>query len=277
MAAIAAAFVGVLAMLLALGAASSVLDALQSLTASKSSSPQTTGFGQTVTSPFDVTSSAPQSSSTPVTGAPGWSPISPATMSALLAAQSQSSAATTTSAPASRSDALKDLFSQLDTNGDGQISQSEFENALGAGGTNLAQADDVFSKLDTNGDGSVSLDEMSKALQGAGGKGGHHHHHHVASSGGSSGTGDSSSAAGSSSDPLLQALDGASSTSVTNSDGSTTTSVTYADGSKVTMTSPAATTSSGSATSSYNIIEQMIQREAQAISSGAIPSLSLNV
>ncbi len=261
-------------MLLALGAASSMLDALQSLTASKSSSPQTTGFGQTVTSPFDVTGSAPQGSSTPVTGAPGWSPISPATMSALLAAQGQSSTATTTSAPTSPSDALKDLFSQLDANGDGQISKSEFENALGAGGTNLGQADDVFSKLDANGDGSVSLDEMSKALQGAGGKGGHHHHHHVASSDGS---GDTSSTGGSNLDSLLQALGGASSTSVTNSDGSTTTSVTYADGSKVTMTSPAATTSSGSATSSYNIIEQMIQREAQAISAGATQSLSLNV
>ena len=74
---------------------------------------------------------------------------------------------------------------------------------------------------------------------------------------------------GSSSDPLLQALQGASSTSVTNSDGSTTTSMTYADGSKVTMTSPAANTASSSATSSYNFIEQMIQREAQAISSSA--------
>jgi hypothetical protein len=76
---------------------------------------------------------------------------------------------------------------------------------------------------------------------------------------------------------LLQALSNASSSSVTNSDGSTTTLVTYADGSKATMTSPAATTSSSSATSSYNIIEQMIQREAQAISSGATASLWLNV
>src|ERR1700686_967984 len=105
-------------------------------------------------------------------------------MSALLAAQSQSSTGSTASAPASRSDALKDLFSQLDTNGDGQISKSEFENALGAGGTNIAQADAVFNKLDTNGDGSVSLNELKSALQGAGGKGGHHHHH-VASSDGS--------------------------------------------------------------------------------------------
>ena len=91
-------------------------------------------------------------------------------------------AGSTTSAPTSQSDALKDLFSQLDANGDGQISKSEFENALGAGGTNIAQADDVFSKMDKNGDGSVSLDEMSSALKGAGGN---HHHHHAAGSDGS--------------------------------------------------------------------------------------------
>ena len=69
----------------------------------------------------------------------------------------------------SLSDPLQDLFSQIDGNGDGQISKSEFENALGAGGTNMAQADNVFSKLDKNGDGNVSLDELKSALQGAGG------------------------------------------------------------------------------------------------------------
>ena len=263
-------------MLLALGAASSVLDALQSLTSSKSSSPQATGFNQGSTNPFDFASSSAPGSSTPAFGSGGFSQISPATMSALLAAQSQSSTPSTTPASTSPSSALQDLFSQIDSNGDGQISKSEFENALGAGGTNIAQADAVFSKMDKNGDGSVSLDEMSSALKGSGGKG--HHHHHVAGSGDATGaSGSSSGTGGSSSDPLLQALDGASSTSTSNSDGSTTTSVTYADGSKVTMTSPAATTSSSTATSSYNIIEQMIQREAQAISSGATQSLSLNV
>jgi Ca2+-binding EF-hand superfamily protein len=273
-------------MLFALGAASSLLDSLQSLTQPKSSAPQTTGFSQASANPFDLSAGTPTAGGpAPASGAGVGSQLSPVTMSALLAAQGQSSAGSTTSTSTSPSSALQDLFSQIDANGNGQISKSEFENALGAGGTNLAQADDVFNKLDTNGDGSVSLNELKSALQGAGGKGGHHHHH-VASSDGSgdtSGTGGASGAGGSSADPLLQALSGASSTSVTNSDGSTTTSVTYADGSKVTMTSPATSTSSGgatssnSATSSYNLIEQMIQREAQMISSGATAALSVSV
>jgi Ca2+-binding EF-hand superfamily protein len=253
-------------MLLALGALSSAFDALQSLTAKKSSSPQaTTGFSQTAITPFDTGAAA---SPAPASAGPAQSGgLSPATMSALLAAQDQSSSST---APTSRSAALKDLFSQLDADGDGKVSKSEFEKALGAGGSNIAQADDVFGKLDKDGDGSVSLDEMSSALKGAGGHG--HHHHHVASSDGSS---DSSGASGSDSDPLLQALDAASSTSTTNSDGSTTTSLTYADGSKVTMTSAPTASASTSAASSYNLIEQMIQREAQAISASVTSSLSV--
>jgi EF-hand domain pair len=256
-------------MLLALGAASSVLDALHSLTSSKSSSPPSTGFSQAPANPFDLSgSTAASGSSTPASGSNGLSQLSPATMSALLAAQSQSSTAPTTPAATGRSDALNHLFSQLDTDGKGGISKTEFENALGAGGTNIAQADNVFSKMDQNGDGSISLDEMSAGLKA---NGRHRPHHSVGSagSGGSAGTG------GSNSDPLLQALQGASSTSVTNSDGSTTTSLTYADGSKVTMTSPAAKTTSGAAT--YNVIEQMIARQAQAIASPATASLSVSV
>src|SRR5258708_5355143 len=103
-----------------------------------------------------------------------------AVSSALDALQS----VTSSKASASPTTDLQERCPKRDANGDGRISKSEFENALGAGGTNLAQADDVFSKLDKNGDGSVSLDELSSALKGAGGKG--HHHHHVAGSDGSS-------------------------------------------------------------------------------------------
>jgi EF hand domain-containing protein len=263
-------------MLFALGAASTALDAIQSLTSPKSSSPPVTGFDAASTDPFAV-STPTSASSTPTTGGNGFSQLSPATMSALLAAQGQSSTATATPASTSPSSALQDLFSQIDSNGDGQISKSEFENALGADGTNIAQADDVFSKMDKNGDGSVSLDEMSSALKGSGSKGGHHHHMHVGGSGGSTGASGAATSADGSTDPLLQALAGATSSSVTNSDGSTTTSITNPDGSKITMTSPAATTSSSTATASYNFLEQMIQRAAQAISSNATQSLSMNI
>jgi hypothetical protein len=263
-----------MAMLFALGAASSALDAIQSLTAPKPASPPATGFDTASTDPFAV---APPTSSNPTPTAGAVSQLSPATMSTLLAAQGQASTATTTPASTSRSAALQDLFSQIDSNGDGQISKSEFESALGAGGTNIAQADDVFSKMDKNGDGSVSLDEMSSALKGSGSKGGHHHHMHAGGSGGSSGASGAATSADGSTDPLLQALAGATSSSVTNSDGSTTTSITNPDGSKITMTSAAATTSSSTATASYNFLEQMIQRAAQAISSGASQSLSMNV
>ena len=241
-------------MLLALGAASSAIDALKALTSSKPPSPANQDAANLFAFSADASASA-GSSSGPGSGGAS---ISPETMSALLAAQSQSGSAAP--APMSRSDALKDLFAQIDADGDGKITKSEFENALGAGGTNLAQADDVFSKLDKDGDASVSLDEMAAALKG--GKG-HHRHHHVAS-----GSGD-----GTDTDPLMQALQGATSTSTTNADGSVTTSLTYADGSKVTMISASA---SGAAASSYNFIEQMIAREAKAISSSTTASLSVS-
>ena len=251
-------------MFFALGAASSAIDALKALTSSKSSSAQSTGVSQDGKSPFDLMSSGSSASVGSGSGSGGGcSQISPQTMSALLDAQSQSSAGSTT-ASKSRSAALKDLFGQIDGDGDGKVSKKEFETALGAGGTNLKQADSVFGKLDKDGDGSVSLKELASAL-----KGGKHHHDQASSAAGNDD--------GSNSDPFSQALQGASSTSVTNSDGSVTTSLTYADGSKVSMTSAAGKSSSTSAASSYNFIEQMIQRQAQQVSSAATSSLSVSV
>lgn len=249
------------------GAASSALDLLSSLAPGKSgaSAKTKTGLTQNSTTPFGLTTSssasqAPGSSSVGQSGA-----LSPQTLSALIAAQDSSQASS--SSATSKSDALKDLFSKLDSNGDGQISKSEFESNLGAGGTNTANADSVFGKLDTNSDGSVSLDELSAALKG---KGGHGHHHAHGAGGGKGGQ-----------DALLQALDGASSTSTKNSDGSTTTTMTYSDGTTVTMNSPAAasanSSASNSASSSYNLVEKMIQKQADALSLSAKQSLSVRV
>ena len=252
-------------MLLALGAVSSALDMLQSLTAKKSSS-ATTGFAQGAPAPDIFGASATPSGSgqaSPTAGSSVSGSLSSGTLSALLAAQGQQPASTASMSP---QDSLKDLFSQLDADGNGQISKSEFENALGAGGTNVAQADDVFGKMDKNGDGSVSLGEMASSLKGASGHHSHRHHH----------AGGAEDSSGSASDPLMQALDGASSTTTTNSDGSTTTSLTYADGSKVTLTTPAATTATSTATSSYNFVEQAIQRQAQALSASAASLVSVS-
>ena len=119
-------------MLLALGAVSSVWDALQSLTSSSNaSSAPSANSGQTTTDPFDIggATSTPASGSSFV-GAGGGPQISPQTMSALLAAQSQ--AGSTGASPLDPSQALQDLFSQIDAGSNGGISKSEFESALGA-------------------------------------------------------------------------------------------------------------------------------------------------
>jgi Ca2+-binding EF-hand superfamily protein len=173
-------------------------------------------------------------------------------MSALIAAQSQTTAADATStgtAPESPSAALQDLFSQIDGNGDGQISKQEFENALGAGGTNVAQADDVFGKLDKNGDGSVSLDELKSALQGAGGHHGGHHHAHAAAPSDDTTSTDPTTGASTSTDALMQALDESLNSSAQNN--------------------------AANATPSYNAVEQMIQRGMQTTLTASASAISV--
>lgn len=256
-------------MLFALGAVSSALDAIQSLTNSKSTSlaqkagsTQKTGSSQGAANPFAIDSTASIATSSVNAGrAPQ---ISPETMNALFTAQSQSTdstSGTASSTSTSRDAALKDLFSRIDADGDGSITKSEFENALGAGGTNLAQADDVFSKMDSNSDGSVSLDEMSKALKSG------HHGHHAQGAGGSGDGSDSSSKSGG----------GSTSTTTTAADGSTTTTVTYADGFKMSTTVPGANSARSSA---YDLFAQLMQQQGgrgQGASGSTGSSMSMSV
>ena len=65
---------------------------------------------------------------------------------------------------------LQSLFGKFDTDGDGQISQSEFEKAIGPD-ADKAKVDALFTKIDGNGDGAVSQDEMQSAMQKAHGGG----------------------------------------------------------------------------------------------------------
>ena len=245
-------------MLSGIGAASAALDVLKLPTSTKSAPAPSAGFSAKSSEPFDGFNS------TALTASPAPAFITPAMMAMLQAVAGQGqSIGSANPAPTRKSDALNGLFSQLDADGNAQISKSEFETALGAAGTDTAQADRVFGKMDKDADGSVSIDEMSAALlKGSHGNG--HHYFPVTLRDRSSGP----------SDAILASNPNAvSSSSVANSDGTTTTSLIYTDGSKATMRSAA--TSSGDAASSYNFIEQMIQRQAKALASAATSSLSV--
>lgn len=215
---------------------------------------------------FGVATEQPTPATTPTNGTTGsgGSSFDPATMAALLSLQDQSATGGTAQTPSS-------LFSKFDTNGDGQVSKSEFETALTGAGASTSNADALFAKLDANGDGSISQSELAKASHG------HHHHMH---GGGDSNA--SSSSGQSAIESLLSsaATSGATTQTAANADGSTTTTISYADGSTVAMTTPAASTnSSGTAASgasgqnTNNLLEQLIQLQSQLLGSVA-PTLS---
>jgi EF hand domain-containing protein len=259
--------------------------------------------GQSPT-PFDPASmfgasGGAQTSATPsANGAPA-APLSSSTLNALFSMQGQDGQPLMMV----NGDALsQQMFSLLDGNGDGAVSQSEFAAAFGQNG-HATQADSLFAQIDTNGDGSISLQELTNALEGqdpAQGQGqgqgdvqgmeGHHHHHHgggidIASLlGGASSDGGAGGAAGGGDGMGIGAnaglganLTGDATQTVTNSDGSTTTTITYADGSQVTMTIPGANSSSQNGSSAApsaamlnNFVEQMIQRQAQLLASTSV-------
>ncbi len=83
----------------------------------------------------------------------------------------------------------QNLFSQIDGNGDGSISQSELEQAVTAAGGTKAGADALYAKLDPNNTGSVSEQRLAQVManlsqSGPGAPHAHHHHHHGGGGGG---------------------------------------------------------------------------------------------
>src|SRR5580765_7287435 len=90
--------------------------------------------------------SAATSSSDGLAASSGAPQFSPDVMKALLSVQGNQGK-------------LESLLGKFDTDGDGQISQSEFETAIGPA-ADKAKVDELFNKLDANGDGAISLDEL---------------------------------------------------------------------------------------------------------------------
>jgi len=126
---------------------------------------------------------APKPAAAPGGGASFSTPFAATLLSELVQMQGQSTgpsgdaspiAATAegqAAAPSALSPRGQALFAALDTDGNGQVSQSELEAAFASAGADASTADAVFKKLDTNGDGAVSQDELGSAQP-------HHHHHH---------------------------------------------------------------------------------------------------
>lgn len=151
-------------MYFALGAAAAgALDLLSSLAPSKSGAAKTNGAAKAA-SLFDAGSTTAAAPAAQSSGSARSGMLATSTFNALIDSQDSTR----------RSDALKDLFGQLDVDGDGKVTQSEFADRLGAGGSNVAAADKVFAKLDANADGAVTVDELGSALKGRG--------HHAAAS-----------------------------------------------------------------------------------------------
>ena len=121
-------------MLFALGAASAALDAIKSLTSSKTSTKPSTsqpiGFGPAPASASD-NSAVPSGGSTAVTGFPGGPQLSSGTISALLDAQSQSTLVQGSNAnalplgPTTPSGAASSTYSAID-----QLIQRQQANAV---------------------------------------------------------------------------------------------------------------------------------------------------
>ncbi len=81
----------------------------------------------------------------------------------LIADQAQQSGGTNTAGPGGA--LAQSLFSQIDADGDGSITQSELEKAVTAAGGTTQAADALYAKLDPNNTGSVSEAAFAQALQ----------------------------------------------------------------------------------------------------------------
>ena len=247
------------------GAALGALDLLSSLTsqldakASGKTDASSSGasFANALGATSDATGTTPAAPDAASTS-PGSGPFKSNVLAFLLARQEQQSG-TQGGRPNGLSKLGEALFDKVDSDGNGSISKTELQSALGTG-TDSGTADKLFSKLDKSGDGAIDAKEFAAALQG---RGGHHRRHGPPPAEGAQ---DLTAQLGAQSQ-------GAKSSTTTNADGSSTTTISYADGSKVTLTTPAAPTDTGSAAvqpsaGSHNILETLIQLQAQQIGGG---------
>jgi len=117
---------------------------------------------------------ADSAATTPATqpaSSPSGAQFAGATLASLLSAQE---------APPTSADIAGKIIGAADADGDGSLSLSEVEKAIGADTTSGADAlGKAFASLDANGDGQISAGELASGLDAQKGAQGPHRHHHA--------------------------------------------------------------------------------------------------
>jgi Ca2+-binding EF-hand superfamily protein len=160
------------------------LDNTSGTTSTTSSNSSTTNSGSISAAPESTASSA-------LTGT-SQSSLSDQIMALLVQLQQQSTAdgtqatnsnASTATQTTAANDPIQQLFSAMDLNGDGVVSQAEMESYIEGKGGTQAQADALFSALNQNAGGQngspgISEQQLAADVSQAQHFGHHHHHHH---------------------------------------------------------------------------------------------------
>ena len=104
---------------------------------------------------------------------------SAAATSTSIATLGTAASSTPTTSTGTSQDPLSQLFSAMDSNGDGTISQSEMESYIQSQGGTSAEADALYSGLNQGSTGNLTQTQLASDLQQAHATGSHHHHHHA--------------------------------------------------------------------------------------------------
>lgn len=164
------------------------LDSTKSTTSSTSSSSGTASTGS-------VSATSEGAASPALTGT-SQSALSDQIMALLVQLQQQSTAGGAqagTAQTTSANDPTQQLFSAMDANGDGTVSQAEMESYIGAKGGTQAEADTLYSALNQtaggqNGSAGISEQQFAANISQAQPPRHHHHHHHGGPEGGAAGS-----------------------------------------------------------------------------------------
>lgn len=163
----------------AVGAASQLLSTLLQKLASASSTSSSSSSSSTATASVSGFQQALPGDTKKSLTPPLTPTLNGDILSALIALQAQTGDTAQSSASGDASSPVQQLFSAMDSDGDGEVSQTEMESYIEKQGGTQAQADALYNSLDQgNSSGGISEDQMQTAVTNARQSHAHHHRHH---------------------------------------------------------------------------------------------------